>query len=84
MTDEEIISRSQTTLVFESLIKTELKTLPVAQTHRIFEQGFRDIEKQVRTLVTGLVGDMWAQQHRVIGLKQGIEETYRGRQTTAL
>jgi hypothetical protein len=54
-------------------IKEQLETLPVAQTRRLFELGFRDIEVQVRTLVTGLVGNMWAQQLRVIGLKQGTE-----------
>ena len=68
-----LIETQHRTLVFESLIKRQLKTLPVAQTRRLFEQGFRDIEKQVRTLVIGLVADMWAQQCRVIGLKQGIE-----------
>lgn len=68
-----LIETQHRTLIFESLIKRELETLPVAQTRRFFEQGFWDIEKQVRTLVTGLVGDMWAQQRRVIGLKQGIE-----------
>ena len=79
-----LIETEHCTLIFELFIKEQLETLPVAQTRRLFELGFRDIEKQVRTLVTGLVGDMWAQQRRVIGLKQGIEETYRGRQTTAL
>jgi hypothetical protein len=68
-----LIETQHRTLIFESLIKRELETLPVAQTRRHFEQGFRDIEKQVRTLVTDLVGDIWAQQRRAIGLKQGIQ-----------
>jgi hypothetical protein len=61
-----LIETQHRTLIFESLIERELETLPVAQTRRLFEQGFRDIEKQVRTLVTDLVGGMWAQQRRVI------------------
>jgi hypothetical protein len=69
----ELIETQHRTLIFESLIKRELETLPVAQTRRLFEQGFRDIEKQVRTLVTDMVGGMWAQQCRVIDLKQGIQ-----------
>ena len=68
-----LIETQYRTLIFESLIKRELETLPVAQTRKLFEQGFRGIEKQVRTLVTDLVGDMWTQQRRVIGLKQGIQ-----------
>jgi hypothetical protein len=78
-----LIETRHRTLIFELFIK-QLETLPVAQTRMPFELGFRNIEMQVRTLVTGLVGNMWAQQLRVIGLKQSIEETYRGRQTTAL
>ena len=31
------------------------------------------MEKQVRTLVTNLVGGIWAQERRVIGLKQDIQ-----------
>jgi hypothetical protein len=44
--------------IFELLIKKEPEALPVAQTRNLFEQGFRDIEKQVRTLVIDLVEDM--------------------------
>ena len=53
-----LIETQYRTLIFESLIKRELETLPVAQTRKLFEQGFRGIEKRVRTLVTSLVGDM--------------------------
>jgi hypothetical protein len=74
------------TLIFESLIKRELETLPVAQTRKLFEQGFRDTEKKVRTLATDLVGDIWAQQRRGIGLKQGIQHhgAVKARRTMAL
>ena len=68
-----LIETQHRTLIFELFIKEQLETLPVAQTRRLFELGFRDIEMQVRKLVTVLVGDMWAQQCRVIGMKQGIE-----------
>lgn len=68
-----LIETQHRTLIFESLIKRQLETLPVAQTRRIFEQGFRDIESQVRTLVAESAEGIWAQQCRVIGLKQGIE-----------
>jgi hypothetical protein len=59
------------TLIFESLIERILETLPVTQTRSLFEQGVRDIEEPVRTLVADLVEDMWAQQRCVISLKQG-------------
>jgi hypothetical protein len=58
---------------FELLIKEELETLPVTQTRRLFELRFWDIESQVRKLAAELAERTWAQQRRVIGLKQGIE-----------
>jgi hypothetical protein len=45
------------TLVFESFIGRQRKILLVAQTRRLFEQRFRDIQNQVRTLVADLAED---------------------------
>lgn len=44
------------------------------QTRRLLEETFKDTENQVRTLVADLVEGMWAQQHRVIGIKQRIQQ----------
>ena len=65
----ELIETQHRTLVFESFITRELETLPVAQTRRLFEEGFRDLENQVRTLVADLEENMWVQQRRVLGIK---------------
>jgi hypothetical protein len=44
------------------------------QTRRLLEETFKDTENQVRTLVADLVEGMWAQQRRVIGIKQRIQQ----------
>ena len=44
------------------------------QTRRLLEESFTNTEKQVRTLVADLVEGMWAQQRRVIGIKQRIQQ----------
>ena len=67
-----LIETQHNTLVFESFIKRQPKTLPVAQTRRLFEQRFGDIENQVRTLVADLAEDIWTQQRRVDGMKRFI------------
>lgn len=54
-----LIEAQHRTLISESLIKRELETLPVAQTRKLFEQDFRDIENQVRTPVAELVEGTW-------------------------
>jgi hypothetical protein len=38
------------------------------------EESFKNTEKQVRTLVANLVKEMWAQQRRMIGIKQYIQQ----------
>ena len=67
-----LIETQHSTLVFESFIKRQLKTLPVAQTRRLFEEGFRSIENQVHTLVADLAEDIWTQQRRVDSMKRFI------------
>ena len=44
------------------------------QTRRLLEESFKETEKQVRTLVADLVEGMWAQQRRVIGIRQHIQQ----------
>ena len=69
-----LIETQHNTLVFESFIKRQLKTLPVAQTRRLSEEGFRNIENQVRTLVADLEEGIGAEQLRVLGMKQFIQQ----------
>ena len=54
--------------------------LPVAQTRRLFEQGFWDIENKVRTLVSDLEEDIWTQQRRVDGMKRIIQQHRAGKE----
>jgi hypothetical protein len=49
-------------------------TLPVAQTRRLFEERFRDIENQIRTLVADLAEDIWTDGRGVDGMKQFIHQ----------
>jgi hypothetical protein len=44
------------------------------QTRLLLEKSFKDTENQVRTLVADLVEGMWAQQRRVIRIKQRIQQ----------
>jgi hypothetical protein len=69
-----LIEAQLDTLVFESFIKRQLKTLPVAQTRRLFDDGFRNIENQVRTLVADLAEDIWTEQRRVDGMKRFVQQ----------
>jgi hypothetical protein len=57
-----------------SKLITESLELLDFQTRRLLEESFQDTENQVRTLVAELVDGMWAQQRRVIGIKQRIEQ----------
>ena len=67
----------RTSLAILELIVAEhgiqLKTLPDAQTRRIFEEWFRSIEDQVRTLVADLVDDIGIQQLRMYNMKQSLQ-----------
>jgi hypothetical protein len=69
-----IIKTQHRTLILELNTKSQDGTLSVDEIRRLFEQGFRDIEKNVRELVTTLVDDTWAQQCRVISVKEGIRD----------
>jgi hypothetical protein len=61
------------------LITKSLKLLDF-QTRRLLEESFKDTENQVRTLVADLVEGMWAQQRRVIGIKQRIQQYREGKE----
>lgn len=52
----------------------ELLELLDFQTRRLLEGTFKDTENQVRTLVVEMVEGMWAQRHRVIEMKQRIQQ----------
>jgi hypothetical protein len=56
-----------------SKLITELLELLNFQTRQLLGESFQDTENQVRTLVAELVDGMWAQQRRVIGIKQRIQ-----------
>jgi hypothetical protein len=73
-----LIETEHDTLVFESFIKSQPKTLPVAQTRTIYERKFRDIESQVRTLVADIEEDIWIQQRRVDAMKRFIQQKRAG------
>jgi hypothetical protein len=56
-----------------SKLITESLELLDFQTRRLLGESFEETENQVRTLVAELVDGMWAQQRRVIGIKQRIQ-----------
>lgn len=50
------------------------------QQRRLFEKGFKDTEQLARTLVLALDKGMQAQQLRVIGMKQFIQQHRVGKE----
>ena len=53
---------------------TEVSELLDFQTRQLLEETFKDTENQVHTLVADLVKGIWAQQRRVIRIKQRIQQ----------
>jgi hypothetical protein len=57
-----------------SKIITESLELLDFQIRRLLEESFKETENQVRILVADLAEGMWAQQRRVIGILQRIQQ----------
>jgi hypothetical protein len=57
-----------------SKIITESLELLDSQIRRLLEESFKETENQVRILVADLAEGMWAQQCRVIGIQQRIQQ----------
>ena len=62
-----------------TLVADVVKDL-LAQQRRLFERGFKDTEQLARTLVLALDESMEAQQHRVLGMKQFIQQHRAGKE----